>query len=47
VSIETTLKYYAQATRQGRDEAAQVGVRYLATASLGELSDFGKKLPSQ
>jgi len=34
VSIETTLKYYAQATRQGRDEAAQVGVKYISSGVL-------------
>jgi integrase len=31
-SIETTLKYYAQATREGRDAAAEVAVRYLSSS---------------
>ena len=31
-SIETTLKYYAQATREGRVAAAEVAVRYLSSS---------------
>jgi integrase len=32
-SIETTLKYYAQPTKERKEAAAQVGVRYLTAAT--------------